>query len=111
VTRNDLASAPTKASTPAIDLTAVERLAAAIEGWNKTAEGPAIDPELICLTPEQAATVLGVTTNWVVERITARAIPFTFVGRFPRLQARHIRAITTANEIDPAKQGRKQTAA
>ncbi|MFC8176559.1 helix-turn-helix domain-containing protein [Streptomyces sp. NPDC057325] len=63
---------------------------------------PPLDPELRLYTPAEAAVLLGVTENWVSERIKARRIPFTKVGRFPRLAARHIRAIQDAGEVDPS---------
>lgn len=69
---------------------------------------PPMDPELRLYTPVQAAELLQVTENWVVERVKARRIPCTFVGRFPRFGARHIRAIQAAGEVDPATNGRNQ---
>lgn len=105
MTRNSsLASIPTEA-TPPTDTATWERLTAALEALAKPA--PTVDPELQCLTPAQLADLLGVSLNWVTERITRREIPFTFVGRFPRFLPRHIRAITEANEVDPAAVGRK----
>ncbi|WNI19118.1 hypothetical protein [Actinacidiphila sp. ITFR-21] len=112
MTRKSLADTPTEADALP-DLAVLARLADALEAL---ADGPAgrnsfgIDPELICLTPKQAAGILGMTENWVVERVTDRRIPCTFIGRFPRFQAKHIRAITEAGEIDPAKQGRAAAA-
>jgi excisionase family DNA binding protein len=72
---------------------------------------PQRDPELQLYRPAEAAALLGVTENWVQERIKARSIPFTRVGRFPRLAARHIRAIQDAGEVDPATRGRRRSAA
>ena len=60
------------------------------------------DPELKLYTPAEVAELLGVTENWVSERVNARSIHCTFVGRFPRFTAQHIRDIATAGEIDPA---------
>jgi excisionase family DNA binding protein len=68
------------------------------------------DGALRLYTPAEAAELLGVTENWVVERCTARTIPCTFVGRFPRLSAAHIRAIAAAGEVDPATRGRRRAA-
>lgn len=64
------------------------------------------DPELKLYTPAQAAELLEVTENWVAERVKARRIPCTFVGRFPRFSAQHIRAIHAEGEVDPANYGR-----
>ncbi|MFJ7048995.1 helix-turn-helix domain-containing protein [Streptomyces sp. NPDC101112] len=68
---------------------------------------PAPDPELRLYTPKEAADLLGVTENWVNERVKARRIKCTFVGRFPRFSAAHIRAIHAEGEVDPASYGRK----
>jgi len=112
VTRKNLASTPE--ADPHIDQDVLARLASALEAL---ADKPVdqkpvgIDPELICLTPKQAAEVLGVTENWVTERITARRIPFTLIGRFPRFRAKHIRAIAEADEVDPTRIGRSAPAA
>lgn len=106
----DLASPP-EASPQCLDPTVIDRLMVALEAIvNQTRPQSDIDPELRCFRPAEAAEILGVTENWVTERITARTIPFTFVGRFPRFRARHIRAIAEANEIDPATQGVSTTA-
>jgi len=66
------------------------------------------DPELRLYTPEAAAELLGVTENWINDRIKARTIPFTFPGRgrFPRFTAQHIRAIAAMGEVDPTTYGR-----
>ncbi|MFF0426880.1 helix-turn-helix domain-containing protein [Streptomyces sp. NPDC004520] len=69
------------------------------------------DPELCLYTPAEAAEFLGVTENWVLEKVKARSIPFTRVGRFTRFAARHIRAIQDAGEVDPATRGRRRRAA
>ncbi|MDJ0342180.1 helix-turn-helix domain-containing protein [Streptomyces sp. H10-C2] len=103
----DLARPP-EASSQCLDPVVIERLMAALEAIVRAR--PQIDPELKCFRPAEAAEILGVTENWVTERITARTIPFTFVGRFPRFRARHIRAIAEQNEIDPATQGVDTTA-
>lgn len=110
MTRKSLASAPNDAGPHAADQDVVARLVAAVEvlADRPYTQVPAgIDPELICLTPRQAAEILGVTENWINERITARRIPFTLIGRFPRLRAKHIRAIAEADEVDPSRMGRR----
>jgi hypothetical protein len=98
VTRSDLAP-PTEIgageSTIEVDTTVILRLASAL------AEQLAI--ELRCFTPEQAAEILGKTENWVADQIRARRIPFTYVGRTPRLTAAHIRQIQAQGEVLPHK--------
>ncbi|MER6635881.1 helix-turn-helix domain-containing protein [Streptomyces microflavus] len=64
------------------------------------------DPELRLYTPAEAAGLLGVTENWVTERVKARRLPCTFVGRFPRFSAQHLRTIAAENEVNPANYGR-----
>jgi hypothetical protein len=100
VTRNDLAP-PTEA-TPTNqpnETTVILRLAEAVE--KLTALQTAADLELRCFTPEQAAALLGKTTNWVVEAIQDGRIPRTYVGKSPRLTAAHIRWIQTNGELLP----------
>jgi excisionase family DNA binding protein len=96
VPRNDLA--PPTETTLILRLTeikaAVERLAAA----------PTVaELELKCFTPAEAAPLLGKTENWVVEAIQERRIPFTYVGRSPRLTAAHIRWVQANGEVLPSK--------
>ena len=69
---------------------------------------PPADPELRLYTPEEAAALLGVRKNWVADRIRSGEIRCTYVGRFPRLTAEHIREIHRAGEVDPATRGRKK---
>jgi excisionase family DNA binding protein len=104
VTRNDLAP-PTEvvreANDPAVDTTLILRLASTVE--QLTAALTAADVELRCYTPKQAAAILGKTENWVVENIQAGSIPFTRVGKSPRLTAAHIRWIQAQGEQLPNK--------
>ncbi|MEV5347123.1 hypothetical protein [Streptomyces achromogenes] len=102
MTRNDLAP-PTKNTTDtAVDENSlILRLAEAVE--RLTIRETVADLELRCFTPEQAAAILGKTPNWVVEAIQARRIPFTYVGKSPRLTAEHIRQIQAAGEVLPSK--------
>lgn len=58
-------------------------------------------------TPREAAELLGVTENWISERIKGRRIPCTFIGRSPRLSLAHIRAIAAQGEVDPSTHGRR----
>lgn len=71
---------------------------------------PAADAELRLYTPAEAAALLGVTENWVTERVKSRRVPFTLIGRFPRFSASHIRAITEMGEINPTTRRPKRRA-
>lgn len=104
MTRTDLAS-PAEAGTggigTAVDTTLILKLTSAIE--QLAAAQVASDLELHCFTPEQAAEILGKTPNWVVEAIQGGSIPFTRVGKSPRLTAAHIRWIQAQGEVVPNK--------
>ncbi|MFE7899239.1 helix-turn-helix domain-containing protein [Streptomyces sp. NPDC057424] len=104
MTRNDLAP-PTAVSegefTTAVDTMLILRLASVVE---QLASQQAVESlELRCFTPEEAAEILGKTENWVADQIRARRIPFTYVGRTPRLTAAHIRQIQAQGEVLPHK--------
>ncbi len=106
MTRNDLAP-PTAASegeTAAVDTTLILRLTSAVE--QLTSLQAVASLELRCFTPEEAAAILGKSENWVAENIRARRIPFTYVGRTPRLTAAHIRQIQAQGEVLPHKYAR-----
>jgi hypothetical protein len=96
VTRTNLA--PPTETTLVLRLTelaaAVERLAAA---------PTAAELELKCFTPEEAAAILGKTTNWVVEAIQDNRVPHTYVGKSPRMTAAHIRWVQAQGERMPHK--------
>ncbi|MEZ3180350.1 helix-turn-helix domain-containing protein [Streptomyces pimonensis] len=99
--RNDL-DPPTAAGaggTTEIDTTLILRLTSAVE--QLTSMQTMASLELRCFTPEEAAAILGKTENWVAENIRARRIPFTYVGRTPRLTADHIRQIQAQGEVLP----------
>lgn len=103
MTRNDLAP-PTEARRnpeTSVDTTLILRLTAAVEQLS-TAQS-ANDVELRCFTPKQAGEILGKTENWVVEAIQDRRIPFTYVGKSPRLTAAHIRWVQANGEVLPSK--------
>lgn len=102
MTRNDLAP-PAEAGTPA-EMALIERLASAVE--RLAAVSTAAELELKCFTPEQAAPLLGKTPNWVTEAIQDRRIPFTYVGKSPRLTAAHIRWVQAQGEVLPSKYAR-----
>ncbi|RXS78867.1 hypothetical protein EST92_19740 [Streptomyces sp. TM32] len=106
MTTNELASRPSGASV-VIDLTLLERLVNAVEKVGSLNQ-PADD--LRAYTPAEAAGLLGKTENWVTEAIQARRIPFTYVGRSPRLTAAHIRWVLENGEVQPNQFSRKRAA-
>lgn len=115
MTRNDLALAPTEGAAmkvlaeapdaepptqmPAINGALIVRLTEAIEAL--AALSKIQDPELKALTPAEAGEALGKTENWVKEAIRDRRIPFTYVGKSPRLLPRHIRWVLESGELMP----------
>jgi hypothetical protein len=103
VTRNDLAPPTENPNETTLTLRLAE-LAAAVE--RLTAAPTAAELELKCFTPAEAGPLLGKTENWVVEAIRERRIPFTYVGRSPRLTADHIRQIRAEGEVKPSKYAR-----
>ncbi|MER7905433.1 hypothetical protein ACN6LF_005195 [[Kitasatospora] papulosa] len=117
MTRNNLALAPTEGATeesseglsvettalpPVVDAVLIVRLAEAIEAL--AARAKILDPELQVLTPAEAGQALGKTENWVKEAIQDRRIPFTYVGKSPRLLPRHIRWVLDSGELLPQPQ-------
>lgn len=100
MTRTSLAPANTPTETP-IDTTFIDRLTAAVE--QVLTARVASDLELRCFTPKEAGQILGKSENWVTEAIQDRRIPFTYVGRSPRLTAEHIRWIQAQGEVRPSK--------
>ncbi|WP_199546661.1 hypothetical protein [Streptomyces sp. N35] len=109
MTRNDLANTPTEASihTP-LDNALIERLTSAVE--RLVAHSSSAELELKSFTPAEAARILGKTENWVVEAIQGRRIPFTYVGKSPRLTAAHIRLIQMQGEVLPHRYAAKSAA-
>lgn len=96
MTRNDLA--------PPTETTLILRLTEIKEAVERLAASPtAAELELKCFTPEEAAPLLGKTPNWVTEAIQERRIPFTYVGKSPRLTAAHIRWVQASGEVMPSK--------
>ncbi|HLS44631.1 MAG TPA: helix-turn-helix domain-containing protein [Ornithinicoccus sp.] len=95
------ANTPTE-SQPAVDEpTLILRLAEVVE--QLAARQTAADLELRCFTPATAADILGKTENWVLEAIYEGRIPYTRVGKSPRLTAAHIRWIQAHGEQLPNK--------
>lgn len=104
MTRSNLASIPSSASPPEAELPTaeqVERLIAALESVASASSGAEL--ELMSFTPAQAAVYLNKTENWVVEAIQDRRVPFTYVGRSPRMTAAHIRWVQAHGEVKPSK--------
>lgn len=119
MTRNDLApptpdTNPTDlrevdADLPEVDeTTLILRLAEVVEGL--TAKQAAADLELRCFTPAQAADILGKGEWWVREAIRDGRIPYTSVGKSPRLTAAHIRWIQANGERVPNQYAKPITA-
>lgn len=87
---------------PAVDeTTLILRLAEVVEQLAN--RQTAADLELRCFTPAQAAEILGKNENWVLEAIYEGRIPYTRVGKSPRLTAAHIRHIQAQGEYLPNK--------
>ncbi|NYV73103.1 hypothetical protein [Streptomyces sp. UH6] len=99
MTRTSLAPATTPTE-PGIDTTLIDCLTSAVE---QILTARVSDLELRCFTPKEAGQILGKSENWVVENIQARRIPFTYVGRSPRLTAEHIRWIQAQGEVRPSR--------
>lgn len=103
MTRNDLA--------PPTDTTLILRLAELTAAVERLASAPtAAELELKCFTPEEAAAILGKTTNWVTEAIQAGRIPHTYVGKSPRMTAAHIRWVQAQGERTPNRYAKPVTA-
>ncbi|MFK8844753.1 hypothetical protein [Streptomyces sp. Ac-502] len=110
MTTNDLAKPPTVAGPP-IDQALLERLTAAAEHLAKAVPLQTVAPDLKCYTPAEAGHLLGKTENWVTEAIQDRRIPFTYVGKSPRMTAAHIRWVQENGEVLPSKFTRRRTPA
>jgi hypothetical protein len=94
VTRTDLA--------PPTETTLILRLTELTAAVARLASAPtAAELELKCFTPEEAAAILGKTSNWIVENIQAGRIPHTYVGKSPRMTAAHIRWVQAQGERVP----------
>lgn len=104
MTTNELDS-PSGASV-VIDQSLLERLVAAVE----TVSLSQLPDNLRAYTPAQAGRILGKTENWVIENIHARRIPFTYVGKSPRMTADHIRWVLENGEVQPSRFARKRAA-
>ncbi|MFJ2399785.1 hypothetical protein ACIOUE_00675 [Streptomyces xanthochromogenes] len=101
MTRNDLASAPAAAPLAPDLASRIETLAAAVEHLVNQIKSADPDPELRCYTPAEAAVVFKKTENWVVEAIQERRVPFTYIGKSPRMTPAHIRWVLASGELTP----------
>lgn len=89
---------------PPTETTLILRLTALTAAVERLAAAPtAAELELKCFTPEEAAQILGKTTNWVVEAIQNDRIPHTYIGKSPRMKAEHIRWVQAQGERMPSK--------
>lgn len=79
------------------DGTLIERLAIAVEALVRQTQ----DPELRCYPAAEVAEILGKTENWVVEAMQDRRVPFTYIGKSPRMTAAHIRWVLANGELMP----------
>jgi len=104
VTRTNLAPEPD--ATPLVEAALLERLIGALENLNASADG-----ELRTYSPAQAAKYLGKTENWVTEQIQLGSIPYTRIGKTPRLTSAHIRWVLENGEVMPHKYSPRSIAA
>jgi excisionase family DNA binding protein len=58
-----------------------------------------IRPRLVTIA--EAAVVLNVPENWLRKKVTARAVPFTLIGRHVRFTSAHLDDIIAAGEQRP----------
>lgn len=98
--KTPLANPPAEASP--LDPETLARLTDALENL----AGQPADPELKCYTPTEVAEILGVTSGWVERAIRAGSVPHTYVGKFPRMTAAHIRQVQADGERLPNQYSR-----
>lgn len=104
MTRRTLA--PASEVPPLADAALIERLVSAIESLTSAA-----DRELRTYSPAEAADKFGKTENWVIEQIQLGSIPYTRIGKTPRLTAAHIRWVLENGEVTPHKYSPRPVAA
>ncbi|MFJ5785401.1 helix-turn-helix domain-containing protein [Streptomyces hydrogenans] len=92
MTRTNLAPVPDQTILMSSDL--LERLVRVMETLNT-------DAGLRTYSPKEAAAYLGKTENWVTEQIQLGTIPFTRIGKTPRLTAEHIKWVQANGEVLP----------
>lgn len=56
---------------------------------------------------EQAAAHLGVTSNWLYERVASKAIPHHRVGRFVRFTPEDLQRIERSTQVEPTDTRRR----
>ncbi|MYT18476.1 MULTISPECIES: hypothetical protein [unclassified Streptomyces] len=83
----------------------LQRLAATVEQLNELIAARQAEENLRCYTPREAGDLLGKSENWVAEAIQARRVPFTYIGRSPRMTAAHIRHVQQQGEVLPPRRG------
>ena len=106
MTRTNLAPAPDNDAHLTTDAALLERLVRAVENITS-----ATDPEIRTYSPAEAAALLGKTENWVTEQIQYGAIPYTRIGKTPRMTAAHIRWVLQDGEVVPHKYSPRALAA
>ncbi|MFD0074328.1 hypothetical protein ACFVIY_18025 [Streptomyces sp. NPDC127166] len=72
-----------------------------LERFVRVMENLSPDAGLRTYSPKEAAGFLGKTENWVTEQIQLGAIPFTRIGKTPRLTAEHIKWVQMNGEVLP----------
>jgi excisionase family DNA binding protein len=65
----------------------------------RRATGPS--PRPLAWTIDQAAQLLNVPRSWLRDKVTAKAVPHTNVGRHKRLTDAHLAQILAAGEVIP----------
>ncbi|KAA6216453.1 helix-turn-helix domain-containing protein [Streptomyces filamentosus] len=102
MTRTNLALAPDQPLQ--LDANLLERLIRVMESLNP-------DVGLRTYSPKEAAAFLGKTENWVTEQIQLGTIPFTRIGKTPRLTAEHIKWVQANGEVLPHRYSPRPLAA
>ncbi|MGA5869320.1 hypothetical protein [Streptomyces cinereoruber] len=102
MTRKTLALAPDQPVQ--LDAGLLERLVRVMESLNP-------DAGLRTYSPKEAAAFLGKTENWVTEQIQLGTIPFTRIGKTPRLTAEHIKWVQANGEVLPHQYSQRPLAA
>ena len=69
------------------------------------------DESLDHYTVDEAAAKLKISRRWLAGKAAERSIECTYVAGKLRFTAEHIRAISRAGEVDPARYGRRSAAA
>ncbi|MFJ6579318.1 hypothetical protein ACIQMY_25565 [Streptomyces sp. NPDC091368] len=86
-------------------LSILEQLLQAVESLKVEADG------LRTYSPAETAGFLGKTEYWVTEQIQLGTIPYTRIGKTPRLTADHIKQVQANGEVQPHKYSPRRLAA